>query len=245
MEGWASRAEGVVGLSGSGTGVWGQTQTGSGVLGTSVMGAGVRGYSANNEGLHAETDSLTFAAIAGISLNPSATGAAIYGRAVSNMGDAGFFDGNVRVTRTVTCDGDVCLKNADCAEEFTVANPVAATPGSVMVIGDDGDATVCTRGYDRRAVGVVSGGGAYKPALVLDQQGGEMRRAIALMGKVFCFVDAQFGAIAPGDLLTTSPTSGHAMKAWDSARMTGAIIGKALATLDTGRGMIPILVTLQ
>jgi len=65
------------------------------------------------------------------------------------------------------------------------------------------------------------------------------------MGKVFCKVDAEFGLIAVGDLLTTSPTPGCAMRVDDPAKAHGAVLGKALRPLARGRGVIPILVTLQ
>ena len=68
---------------------------------------------------------------------------------------------------------------------------------------------------------------------------------IALMGKVFCMVDAQYAPITVGDLLTTSPTQGHAMKAGDPAKAFGSVIGKALRPLKDGRALIPILITLQ
>jgi len=45
--------------------------------------------------------------------------------------------------------------------------------------------------------------------------------------------------------LTTSPTVGHAMKARDQSRAFGCVIGKALRSLETGQGLIPILVALQ
>jgi hypothetical protein len=48
-----------------------------------------------------------------------------------------------------------------------------------------------------------------------------------------------------GDLLTASPTAGHAMKAADPAQSFGTVIGKALRAIPCGRGLIPILVTLQ
>jgi hypothetical protein len=51
--------------------------------------------------------------------------------------------------------------------------------------------------------------------------------------------------IEVGDLLTTSPTPGHAMKATDPVRAFGAVIGKALRALGDGQGLIPILVALQ
>ena len=68
---------------------------------------------------------------------------------------------------------------------------------------------------------------------------------VGLVGKVYCKVDAQYGAIRVGDLLTTSATPGHAMKAADAVRAFGAVIGKALRNHDTGLGMIPILIALQ
>lgn len=58
-------------------------------------------------------------------------------------------------------------------------------------------------------------------------------------------VDSGFGAIKAGDLLTTSAHAGYAMKA-DAAKVpSGAVIGKALAGLDSGTGSIPVLVTLK
>lgn len=38
---------------------------------------------------------------------------------------------------------------------------------------------------------------------------------------------------------------GYAMKGTDRTRMLGAVIGKALAPLDSGTGVIMVLVTLQ
>ena len=141
--------------------------------------------------------------------------------------------------------GDIILRNADCAEEFDTCTPLAE-PGTVMVIADDESLAPCCRAYDRRVAGVVSGAGAYKPAIVLDRRAGAERRLpIALVGKVVCKVDADGGAIEIGDLLTSSATPGHAMKVSDPARALGAVIGKALRPLAAGRGVIPILVALQ
>jgi hypothetical protein len=58
-------------------------------------------------------------------------------------------------------------------------------------------------------------------------------------------VDASYGSIRPGDLLVSSPTPGYAMKASDRIRAIGAVIGKALGSLESGTGVIPVLVTLQ
>jgi hypothetical protein len=48
-----------------------------------------------------------------------------------------------------------------------------------------------------------------------------------------------------GDLLTTSPTPGHAMKATDPLRAFGAVLGKALLPLRSGQGLIPVLIAMQ
>ena len=41
---------------------------------------------------------------------------------------------------------------------------------------------------------------------------------LALVGKVYCKVNAQYAPVEVGDLLTTSPTLGHAMRAVISAK---------------------------
>jgi hypothetical protein len=81
----------------------------------------------------------------------------------------------------------------------------------------------------------------------MDKQPDTLRRRqpIALVGKVFCMVDATLAPVEVGDLLTSSGTEGHAMKALDSNLAFGSVIGKAMAPLSEGRGLIPILVTLQ
>jgi hypothetical protein len=68
---------------------------------------------------------------------------------------------------------------------------------------------------------------------------------IALSGRVWVYADATRNPIAPGDLLTTSSTPGHAMKATSYRRAQGAIIGKAMSVLKSGRGLVLVLVTLQ
>ncbi|WP_299676144.1 hypothetical protein [uncultured Roseobacter sp.] len=143
--------------------------------------------------------------------------------------------------------GDIVMQNADFAEEFDIceASP-AVEPGDVMVMGRSGALEPCRSAYDARAVGIVSGAGDYRPGIVLDRQvSAGMRLPVALVGKVFVKADASHGAIAVGDMLTTSPTFGHAMRASDRARAFGATLGKAMAPLDDGTGMIPVLVNLQ
>jgi hypothetical protein len=149
-------------------------------------------------------------------------------------------NGNVAFT------GDVVLTGADCAEQFDIANAELVEPGTVMALGEDGVLEESQSAYDKRVAGVISGAGSYKPGIVLGQQGSQPnRKPIALVGRVYCKVDAQYGAIETGDLLTTSPTPGHAMKAQDPLRAFGAVLGKALGPLRAGKGLIPILVALQ
>jgi hypothetical protein len=146
----------------------------------------------------------------------------------------------------VEVTGDVKLLNADCAEEFDIAAADRVDPGTVMVLTGGGALLPSQQAYDKRVAGIVSGAGDYKPALILDRQpDGGHRQPIALMGKVFCKVDAGYGPIEIGDLLTTSPTAGHAMKAADPTRAFGSVIGKALHPLEGGQGLIPVLVALQ
>ena len=154
--------------------------------------------------------------------------------------------GNLHTKGNHTIDGDIQLSGADYAEDFDVIGSDAAAPGTVMVLGDSGGIRACDQAYDRRVAGVVSGAGGYKPAVILDRQiSGKNRSPLALMGKVYCRVDAATAPIAVGDLLTTSSTPGHAMKAANATLAFGAVIGKALQPLAAGRGLVPILVTLQ
>jgi hypothetical protein len=142
--------------------------------------------------------------------------------------------------------GDIILRNADCAEDFDLAPSIDVAPGAVVVLDDDGHVRPCSVAYDHRVAGVVSGAGGYRPGLVLDRHASTRPRVpVALMGKVYCRVDASHGGVRVGDLLTTSPTPGHAMKLSDSSRAIGAVIGKALRPLATGVGLVPILVTMQ
>src|SRR5262249_55713580 len=135
--------------------------------------------------------------------------------------------------------------NADCAEDFELSDN-SADPRTIVVIDDGGMLKPSTEAYDKRVAGVISGAGGYKPGIVLDrQEPSTTPRPVALMGKVYCKADAQYGSIDVGDLLTTSPTAGHAMEASDPGRAFGAVIGKALQPLPTGAGLVPILVTLQ
>jgi len=142
--------------------------------------------------------------------------------------------------------GDILLNNADCAEDFNVLESEEIEPGAVLVVEQEDTLRLCEKAYDKRVAGVVSGAGNLRPGIVLDKRHSENKRVpVALMGKVYCKVDAQYSPIEIGDLLTTSPTSGHAMKAIDHVQSFGCVIGKALSSLKTGKGLVKILIALQ
>lgn len=143
-------------------------------------------------------------------------------------------------------DGDIMLLNADCAEEFELEDPTVE-PGTVLVLADEpGRLRTSDASYDSRVAGVVSGGGNYRPGIVLDRKSGAQgRRPVALLGKVYCKVEAHSAPIEPGTLLTTSGLAGHAMAARDRDRGFGAVLGKALAPLTDGVDLLPVLVALQ
>ena len=258
--GEGNKGPGVVGRSTEGAGVYGETAgmngqagvwgehkgAGIGVKAGSNDGVGLAAGSASNEAIHAETRSPGTAAIAAYNLNPEGTGAAVFAKKEGGRGHAGFFAGNVWITGELGVGKDITLANADCAEDFEIVDADLIDPGTVMVVGEKGALLECRQPYDKRVAGVISGAGDYKPGIVLDKQQAQPdRKPIALLGKAYCKVDAHHGAIEVGDLLTTSPTPGHAMKAADSQKAFGAVIGKALRPLQRGQGLIPILIALQ
>jgi len=217
---WARGTPGGHFESAGGTGVHGIGGL-HGVLGESSGGDGVVGL-CKSKG-------------AGVSATNDSGGFGVWARGTP----AGHFEGNVEVT------GDVILTGSDCAEDFDITE-AEVEPGTVMAIDQDGTLRSSTRPYDKRVAGVVSGAGQYRPGIILGrQQSRNAMMPVALMGKVYCKVDAGYSPIDVGDLLTTSPTPGHAMKADDHDKAFGAVIGKALRRLEAGQGLIPILVALQ
>ncbi|GAA0509447.1 hypothetical protein GCM10011581_43290 [Saccharopolyspora subtropica] len=137
----------------------------------------------------------------------------------------------------------------DCAEDFDTDEDAheLLTPGTVAVFSEEGRVRHSTTAYDKCVAGVVSGAGNHNPAIVLDRRGDDdsARVSLSLMGKVQCNVDARDMPVETGDMLTTSDTPGHAMKATDPTRAFGAVVGKALHSITGRLGHIPILVTLQ
>lgn len=155
-------------------------------------------------------------------------------------------NGNVDMTGSLNVGGDITMPASDFAEDFQVAASDTVEPGTVMVLDENGLLRPSDKSYDRKVAGVISGAGDFRPGLILDRQSSsESRLPLALVGKVYCKADAAYGPIEVGDLLTTSPTPGHAMKACDPMQAFGAVLGKALRPLKSGQALVPILVSLQ
>jgi hypothetical protein len=68
---------------------------------------------------------------------------------------------------------------------------------------------------------------------------------MAIVGIVPCKVVAENGPISRGDLLVASSTPGYAMRGTDQTKLAGAVVGKALGTLPSGKGKIEVLVMLR
>ncbi len=110
-------------------------------------------------------------------------------------------------------------------------------PGEVVGINDLGHLIHTRDAYDSRVVGIVG----ESPALVLGV-GPERKVMVVIGGITRCRVDATGGPIHAGDLLVASAERGHARKADDPARTSGAVVGKALGVHAEGSGEINVLV---
>jgi hypothetical protein len=163
---------------------------------------------------------------------------------------------------TVTIDGDLSgdgrvttqelqiTGGSDLSEQFDITS-VEGSPKPGMVVCIDpknpGQLIPNTRAYDRTVAGIISGAGGIKPGMLMGQKGtaADGKHPVALTGRVYAMADTCNGPIEPGDLITTSDTPGHAMKATDSKLSQGAILGKAMTRLADGKGLVLVLVSLQ
>lgn len=137
---------------------------------------------------------------------------------------------------------------ADIVEGFDTSHDEALEPGTVVVIDPEnaGALMESAEAYDFKVAGVVSGANGVAPGIHLGQDDvmdGDTK--VAMTGRVYVKCSAENGAIKPGTLLTTASLPGHAMAATDAARSNGAVIGKAMSSLDEGTGLVLVLVNLQ
>jgi hypothetical protein len=154
-----------------------------------------------------------------------------------------FPDGNIQtVAYTGTC-------GADYAEAVDVTGDrTKYEPGDILVIDPDapGKFLKSNQAYSTLVAGIYS----TKPGFVGRKQPATPETnatevPMAMVGRVPTKVSAENGPIKVGDLLVASSKMGYAMKGTDRSQMLGAVIGKALGSLDSGTGVIEVLVTLQ
>lgn len=137
-------------------------------------------------------------------------------------------------------------------DETSTANSKYGTNSSFMGsrLGDEPTTNVLPTNPDEQAEKVVSSKTTPSDpfALIYTQQG---KIPLAVIGVVPVKVTAENGPIQPGDLLTTSSTPGHAMKASPvnlsgiELYRPGTILGKALEPWTEGAGVIQLLLVLQ
>ncbi|MBC8414191.1 hypothetical protein H8E50_11065 [bacterium] len=141
------------------------------------------------------------------------------------------------------------MGGADLAEPFEMSDEKFVTPGMLVAIDPDnpGNLKIAEGAYNKTVAGIISGANGINPGMTMLQEGSVANGShpVALTGRVYAWVDASYGAVEPGDMLTTSETAGHAMKAIDSSRSHGTIVGKAMSGLKEGKGLVLVLVTLQ
>jgi hypothetical protein len=153
-------------------------------------------------------------------------------------------DGRIQTDELVITGG------SDLSEHFDIDGPKGTVKPGMLVSIDPkrpGKLLVSKAAYDNKVAGIISGAGGIKPGMMMGQKNSPANGAypVALSGRVYCWADASKGAIQPGDLMTTSSTPGHAMRVSDHSRALGSIIGKAMTSLDKGKGLVLVLVSLQ
>ena len=161
---------------------------------------------------------------------------------VNASGGVRFPDGN---TQSMAYTGVTC--GGDYAESVDVTGDRKHyEPGDVLVIDPNtpGKFLKSAAPYSTSVSGIYS----TKPGTLGRRQTTAQSPdevPMAVVGIVPAKVSAENGAIHPGDLLVSSSKIGYAMKGTDRSLLTGAVIGKAMGNLDSGTGVIEVLVTLQ
>ncbi len=238
---------GVYGLTVSGIGVYGNASgtstSADGVYGVSTPGNGVEGWSSTGTGV------LAIASTTGNAL------VAVY----EGSGTSTTFNNNIAIFQTLAgnkaridntgkgfFDGGTQTGGADVAETFDVPNARSSyEPGDVLVISRTGSRKVekCSESYSRLVAGVY----ATKPGVLLTPENIDAdlseKVPLGVIGVIPTKVSAENGPIQIGDLLVTSSTPGHAMKADLTKVQIGEVLGKALDNFNgPGTGLIEVLV---
>jgi hypothetical protein len=254
-------------------GVYGQAKgdDGTGVFGYA---SSTTAFNQNNPyyptGVFGQTDNPAGNGVWGYAKSTTGNTVGVYGQIGSSSGIAGLFDapangtilegrvGDPGTTPTkvfhVTAAGDFYGHTfnpggADFAEAVdAIGGSSRYEPGDVMMIDETGTRrlTLASEPYSTKVAGIYSTQpGVLASEHQLDDPRISKEVPLAIVGIVPCKVSAENGAIHAGDLLVTSSIPGFAMKGTDRNRMLGAIVGKALGSLDQGAGTIEVLVSLH
>jgi hypothetical protein len=221
------------------------------VVGSKVTGSGNWAEIGNSENLFQITNNwnpvLTVQGSGSVGIGTTNPGAALEVngniKLTANSGSSMTFqDGTTQSTAYtgVTCGGDY-------AESVDVTgNRKRYEPGDVMVVDTSapGKFLKASQPYSTLVAGIYSTRPGTTGRRQLTPKSPD-EVPMAMMGIVPTKVTTENGPIRVGDLLVASSTPGHAMKGTDRNLLTGAVIGKALASLDSGSGVIEVLVTLQ
>jgi hypothetical protein len=240
---------GLSALSTTGTGVSARSTSGNGVLGQSTSGAGVSGSSSGDGVLGTSSHAFGGTTAAAVRAINTAGGDIFLGQAAS------FHVARIDSAGTGYFNGGTQDSGADYAESMpTSEDPSTLAPGDVLALDPRhaNDVRLSTQPGSPLVAGVYS----TKPSVLAignhkigDSLAGTV--PVAMLGIVPTKVSAENGPVRPGDLLTTAGTPGYAMKATPvvvhgaAIYPTGALLGKALESLPSGRGVIEVLVTLR
>ena len=137
-------------------------------------------------------------------------------------------------------DGTVGAGPADLAEWFDT-DATDLPYGTVVVLSDDAKAVASSSIADPRVMGVVAKKAAFTMGKSKEEEAVQV--LVTLCGRTPVNCTTAGGEIAVGDRLVTS-SDGCAQKA-GGAPEPGTIIGKAMSSLETGTGLVLVLVNLQ
>jgi len=271
----SDNSDGVVGWTGhkDKSGVFGFTENGNGVTGRSTNKYGVFGASVSGYGGYFKSDQdhldLELGGLVGrINTDHNLQNSELYLSSNHNillkLDNDGGENSMLKVLNsggnnvcTINEEGNLALYNAgnktielgtglDYAEGFDISSDHGIPAGTVLIIDEQnpGKLKVSEKSYDHKVVGIAAGANGLNSGVRLGA--GQFDLDVALAGRVYCNVDASYGKVSPGDLLTTSPTPGYAMVVKDLSQAQGCILGKAMQGLADGqKGQILVLVTLQ